>query len=89
MAVQVLRFNYDKAGALAKYLNLMSNIGSLGFFVFGVDILWDKALLMATSNIVGAYVGSQLALNKGAKFIRIVMLVMTGALLSKLAMSLG
>ena len=86
LAVQLLHFNYGRAGALGKYLNLMSNLGSLGFFAFEVELLWDKGVLMAVSNIAGAYVGSHLALKKGAKFIRTMMLIVTGALLIKLGM---
>lgn len=58
------------ATAHSKILNFTSNIVSLTVFVLGGHVLWITGLLMGLAQVVGAYLGSRLVINKGASLVR-------------------
>lgn len=66
-------FGYDflKAGAHAKMVNLSTNIGSICLFMLKGVIIWSVAIPMAISNGIGGILGARMAINKGNKFIRL------------------
>ncbi|KLU16740.1 MULTISPECIES: sulfite exporter TauE/SafE family protein [Xenorhabdus] len=68
--VMLCGYNLAKATAHAKVLNLASNIGALGFFVLGGQILWLAGVVMLVGQIIGARLGASLVLSKGKKLIR-------------------
>lgn len=82
--VALMGINMKKAVANTKALNFTSNIVSLGVFVVGGQILWLVGILMATGQIVGAWVGSNLVVKKDIKFIRTMFLFVVGATIVKL-----
>lgn len=47
-------------------------------------MLWALGLSMAVCNITGAQLGARMALRRGARFVRIVLLVVVVALLARL-----
>ena len=63
-------FGLLKATAHTKLLNFGSNFGS--FLVFAVNgaILWKVGLIMGAGQILGAQVGSRLAMRNGARIIK-------------------
>lgn len=61
----------------AKPLNLIGNLVSVGLFAWLGEINWLLGLLMGTGQITGAMIGSHLVLNKGAKLIRPVFIIVT------------
>ena len=86
-AVHVLALPYDRSGALAKYLNLMSNIGAIAAFLALAPILWLKAAIMIPANMLGAFVGSHLVIVLGSKLVRYAMIAVTTCLLVKMALT--
>jgi uncharacterized protein len=80
-------FGYDFLGAAAaaKVLNLATNLGALVLFAATDNVLYIVALPMAACSIVGALIGAQLAIQRGAAFIRAAFLVVVLALIAKLA----
>lgn len=60
-----------------KLLNFVSNITALGFFVAGGEVMWITGLVMALGQMLGAWLGSNMVLTKGAGLIRPVMIVMS------------
>lgn len=66
-----LGFDFLKASAHAKMVNLATNLGSIFLFFIKGKIIWGIALPMAASNALGGYLGANLAIAKGNKFIRI------------------
>lgn len=73
--ISLLGFDFLKASAHAKLVNLATNLGSIIFFLVSGKIIFAIALPMAISNAVGGTVGARLAIIKGNKFIRIFFLV--------------
>lgn len=72
--VSLLNMNHVSASGTAKIVNLASNIGALVTFVFGNKVLYSIGLPAAVFGIAGNWIGSGLALKKGAKVIKPVML---------------
>ncbi len=81
----VLKFDTRRAAGNAKLLNLASNYASLVTFIFAGEVPFLLAIPCAAANVCGAFLGSRLAIKKGAKFIRPMMLVVMCLLLVKLA----
>ncbi len=82
--VTLLGYNFLGASAKAKIVNMATNFGALMFFLPHGSILWGLGLLLGVANMVGGYVGSRMAITRGSRFIRIIFLVVVGALILKL-----
>jgi len=74
-----------RATANAKVVNFASNLAALATFAYHGTIVWSVALPMAAGQLVGGFVGVRLALQGGAKLIRVMVVVVSGALVVKLA----
>lgn len=69
--IAALGFDFLKASAHSKLVNVATNLGSIIFFSINGNILYQYALPMAAFNFAGSFLGSRLAILKGNKFIRI------------------
>ncbi len=76
------------ASANAKIVNFASNLAAVAIFAWRGVILWQVALPMAAGQLVGGVVGTRLALRGGAKMVRAMVLVVSGALIVKLVYDL-
>jgi hypothetical protein len=87
LAVALTRFcGYDllKATALSKLLNLTSNIAALATFLALGTVNIKLGLGMGVVGMAGNYLGSHIALKKGAWIIRPMLFVVANALLIKI-----
>lgn len=75
---------FVRSAAMAKVINVGSNLGALVFFAATGHVLWALGLAMAVGNILGAVTGSRMALSKGAGFVRVVLLVVVIAMVIRL-----
>ena len=73
------------ATADAKVVNFASNLASLVAFARAGNVVWAIALPMAIGQLAGGVIGTRLALKGGARFVRIAVITVTGALVVKLA----
>jgi uncharacterized membrane protein YfcA len=73
--ISMLGFDFLKASAHAKLVNVSTNIGSILFFSRSGHILYQYAIPMAVCNFTGAVIGARLAILKGNKFIRVFFLL--------------
>ncbi len=73
--ISILHFDFLKASAHAKFVNLATNMGSIIFFAGSGHILFQFAIPMAVCNLIGSHFGSRLAILKGNAFIRIFFLI--------------
>lgn len=71
----MLGTEFVRSAAMAKVLNLGSNIGALVFFAVTGHVIWQLGAAMAACNVVGALFGSRTALARGSGFVRVVLLV--------------
>ncbi len=77
--ISVLGFDFLKASAHAKFVNVATNTGSIIFFASSGHILYHYAIPMAVCNFCGSLLGARLAILKGNKFIRIFFLFVVAA----------
>ncbi|MBP6432887.1 MAG: TSUP family transporter [Ferruginibacter sp.] len=82
--VQFVGFNFLKASAYAKVINAIADGASLIAFLLQGAVLFTLAIPMLLANMLGAYVGSKMAIQKGNAFIRIFFIGVMILLLSKL-----
>jgi uncharacterized membrane protein YfcA len=79
-----LGFDLMKATGYTKVMNFVSNIVSLVMFAIGGYIWFFAGGIMAIGQILGARLGSSLAVKKGARFIRPLYIVMVLATIIKM-----
>jgi uncharacterized membrane protein YfcA len=85
-----LGFNFMKATAYAKVFNLNSSLIALGCFAIGNSIDYRTAFVMAAGQLIGARLGSGLAIKRGVRLIRPLFLcVVTGTVTSLLYRDYG
>ena len=78
------RMTVGSANAQAKVINLTSNITSLTVFLLNGQVLIPLGLAAAVCNMAGNWVGSGLAISKGTKIVRPVILLVLLLLLAKI-----
>lgn len=79
--VRLLGYDFLNASASAKLLNSCSNLAALTLFAFKGHIWWHYALALALANVAGSLLGTRLALKHGAGFVRVVFVLVVGALI--------
>jgi hypothetical protein len=77
-----------RASGNAKIVNLASNLAAVAFFGGRGIVLWQVALPMAAANALGAATGAHLAVRRGDRLVRAVVLVVVLAVAVKLAVDL-
>lgn len=86
--ISMLGFDFLHASASAKVLNWATNFAAITAFASSGHLRYDLAFPMAAFNIVGALVGTRLAILKGNRFVRQLFLYIVLALIAKLTYDL-
>lgn len=68
--VALFGFDFLRASASAKIINLATNIAAVAYFASTGHILYQYAIPMAAANVLGAVIGSRMAVLKGSGFVR-------------------
>jgi uncharacterized membrane protein YfcA len=80
-------YSLSRATANAKVLNFTSNISALLYFMVFGEVFWLMGLVMIAGQLIGAFFGAKMALEKGSALIRpivvIVCFVMSANILFK------
>lgn len=82
--VRVFRFDFLRAAACAKVVNLATDCAALFFLIPAGAVLWSFALPMALAAGAGGMLGARLVMRGGNLWIRRAFLVLAGLLLVKL-----
>jgi uncharacterized membrane protein YfcA len=82
--VNLLGYAFLEASAKAKIVNMATNAGALLFFLPHGSLLWGLGLVLGLANMAGGYLGARTAVKQGSRFIRVVFLIVVGALIVKL-----
>ena len=82
--VGLLGYAFLEASAKARMANWATNLAALCVFVPQDAVLWRTGLLMGVANLVGGYLGARTAVARGARFIRLVFLVVVAAFVVRL-----
>jgi uncharacterized membrane protein YfcA len=84
-----LREAMARASANAKVVNFASNLAALTIFTVHGDVRWRVALPMAAAQFLGGAFGARLAVKRGDRFVRWVVLGVVLCLVVKIAVDLG
>jgi len=89
LAGLVLGAGYDlvRANAVKVFIVLCFTVFALGVFVLHDQVRWDLGLILAIGNMAGAWVAAHMAVEKGVKFVRWVLVAVV--LASGVALLLG
>ena len=79
-----LGMDMTAAAGHTRVMNFTSNIVALGLFALGGNVLYSAGLTMAAGQIIGARIGSGLAIQRGAAFIRPLFLTVVFATIIRL-----
>lgn len=79
-----LGYPLTRATGATKVMNFTSNVASLAMFALGGHIRLAEGLVMAAGEVLGAQVGSRLAIGKGARVIRPALVTVSLAVTAKL-----
>lgn len=77
-------FDYVTASGNAKVANLSSNFASMVLYLFAGQILFSVAIPAAVCCICGGWLGSGMAIQKGGKFIKAMLIVVLVGIFGKL-----
>ncbi|MDV6014637.1 TSUP family transporter [Haloechinothrix sp. LS1_15] len=80
----VLSMEFLKSTALAKVVNVGTNLGALAVFAAHGQVLWLIGTAMAVCNIAGARIGARTALRRGSGFVRAVLIVVVTVMVIRL-----
>jgi uncharacterized membrane protein YfcA len=83
LLVRWLGYDFLNASVGAKLLNLSSNIAALVLFTLKGHVWWHLALPLAMANVAGSLLGTRMALQHGAGFVRGMFIVVVSALICK------
>ncbi len=81
--VGVLGYAFLTASAIAKFTNVATNLAALIIFAKHGAVLWGIGIALAISNVLGALIGSHMAIKGGSPLVRKVFLLMTALLIAK------
>ncbi|MFV2120884.1 TSUP family transporter [Streptomyces sp. Act-28] len=80
----LLSMEFLQSSALAKVVNVGTNLGALAVFAAQGQVLWLLGAGMAVCNVVGARLGARTALRRGSGFVRTVLLVVVVCMVARL-----
>ena len=85
--VASLGYAFITASAIAKVVNVATNVGAI--MVFGIHgaVIWQIGIILGVANISGAVIGSRLAIKGGSTLVRKVFLIVTVALIVKVGIA--
>ncbi|MGR5128185.1 TSUP family transporter [Photobacterium swingsii] len=82
--VAIAQLNMIEATARTKVLNFTSNIAALLFFIMAGLPVWEIGLIMAVGGFIGARFGAKVAITKGRKLIRPMVVIISMIMAIKL-----
>lgn len=86
--IKIYGYNYINASGNSKILNLTSNVSALIIFALHSQIYFYLGLITASAMILGANLGTKIALNKGSKLIKPIFICMSLGVAVKMIYSL-
>lgn len=87
--VAVLGYAFVPASAIAKIVNVGTNLGALLVFVPGGHVIWGLGLAVGTANMLGGWIGARTAVARGSAFVRVVFLLVVAVLILRLVADLA
>jgi len=85
--VASLGYAFITASAIAKVVNVATNVGAITVFGINSAVLWQIGIILGIANISGAVIGARLAIKGGSTLVRKVFLLVTVALIVKVGIA--
>jgi uncharacterized membrane protein YfcA len=85
--VASLGYAFITASAIAKVVNVATNVGAIVVFGINGAVIWQIGIIMGVANISGAIIGARLAIKGGSTLVRKVFLLVTVALIVKVGIA--
>lgn len=85
--VASLGYAFITASAIAKVVNVATNVGAITVFGINGAVLWQIGIILGIANITGAVIGARLAIKGGSTLVRKVFLLVTVALIAKVGIA--
>ena len=82
--MMLMGYDMTRAAGATRIMNFTSNIVALAVFVIGKNVLYSAGLSMAVGQIIGARIGSGMAIRRGARFIRPIFLTVVFLTIARL-----
>lgn len=82
--IRLFHFDFLRASACAKVVNMATNLAALCFFVPAGYVVYQLAIPMGIAAMAGAWLGARLALRGGNQWVRRLFIVLAITLLAKL-----
>lgn len=83
--VALFGFSFLHASASAKFVNVVTNLAAILYFVPHGQWLPQLALPMAACNLAGGLIGARLVIRRGSSFVRGAFLLVVGVLIARFA----
>ncbi|HEU4531830.1 MAG TPA: TSUP family transporter [Steroidobacteraceae bacterium] len=83
--IRLYGFDFLHSAASARFLNAAANASASVWFAARGHVLWEVGIAMAVANVVGAQVGTRVALKHGSALVRKVFIAVVSALILKTA----
>ena len=80
----LLGYDMTRAAGATRIMNFTSNVVALVVFIMGHNVLYSAGICMAAGQIIGARIGSSLAIKRGARFIRPIFLMVVFVTITRL-----
>jgi len=77
-------YNMRRATASTKPVVLVTNFTSMAMFIAGGQVIWSLVAAMAVAQILGARLGSNMVIHRGAALVKPVIVVVTAAIAVRL-----
>ncbi len=86
--IAVIGHDFLASSAIAKFVNVATNLAALCVFIPSHNVMWSVTLLMAPANLVGGLIGARTALNRGSVFVRAIFIAVQIAMVVRLLVTL-
>lgn len=83
LLVRVLGFDFLQASAHSKVMNLASNLAAVSLLAWQGHVWWQVGVCLALANVAGSVLGTRMALQHGARFVRWLFIGVVAALTLK------
>ena len=67
-------YNLVRANAVKLLINFCFTLVALGVFLYNGQVMWSVGILLAIGNAVGGWLGARVAVDRGAAFVRYVLI---------------
>lgn len=89
LLIRFVGLDFLRASVTAKILNAATNLAAISYFAGIGAVMWQQGAMMAVCNLLGAQIGSRMALRRGVPFVRRMFLLVVLALVVKLVADLA